>query len=405
MLVLPSSAQQASLTGEEPTRASAITADETKKSQNLTPTASSKGEQLFLKVERRVIDPVFNPSGLNLKLGGLPTGGGFSLGPRYTRTDLLHDTLTSDSSVVGSTKLWWRGETALIAPSVAHGHLSFRLDAAYENAASVQYFGEGPVTSKVGKSNFRREFTTTHFETGFHTFHDRFVFGYRLGGLLVNVGPGRQTVPPSADRLYTEQNTPGLDLQSNFVTGSSFVNLDFTRRGFRDPSGFRFQVQNTQFWDKTRNAYSFDLLSTQGEYYFTFANGMRTLVLRARNETAFTSGTNQVPFYLQPTIGGADDLRGYDRYRFYGNGSSVVNVEYRWPLAQVIDLALFVDGGNVYDRPGLIGIRHTRGNAGIGARFKNKDTTFMRFDIGASPEGVQVWFVFNPIFGHLSHSY
>jgi hemolysin activation/secretion protein len=165
------------------------------------------------------------------------------------------------------------------------------------------------------------------------------------------------------------------------------------------------QAENTQFWDETYHAYTFDLLRTQAEYYFTFANGMRALAFRARNETSFVQGNNQVPFYLQPTLGSPDDLRGYDRYRFYGNGSSVLSAEYRWSVAETLELAVFADGGNVYQRPGLIGVRDARGDGGIGFRFKNKEATFMRFDIGVSSEGVHVSFVFNPVFGQLHQSF
>lgn len=388
------------------TRAGLIEAQEAAKAQKLIPLAPPRGQQVFEKIENNVLYPIFWPNGWSLKLGGLPTGAGFTLGPRYTRTDLLRDSVTTDTSLVGSTKLWWRGGTALAAPSVADGHLSFRLDAAYEDAASVEFYGEGPTSSKAGKSNFRREFTTTHFETGVHTFRDKLSIGYRIGGLLANVGEGGDDSQPSTKRIYSETNTPGLERQSHFVTGTSFADIDLTKHGFDNPSGFHFEVENTQFWDKTWGGmYSFDLLSTQGAYYFSFANGMRTLAVRARNETAFTNGNHQIPFYLQPTLGGSNDLRGYNRYRFYGNGSSLVNVEYRWPLAQVLEMAVFADGGNVYQRPGLIGLRHTRGDGGFGFRFKKKEATFMRIDMGISPEGVQAWFVFNPVFGKLSHSF
>jgi outer membrane protein assembly factor BamA len=132
---------------------------------------------------------------------------------------------------------------------------------------------------------------------------------------------------------------------------------------------------------------------------------MRTLVFRVRNETAFAEDNQIVPFYLQPTLGGPDDLRGYDRYRFYGNGVSVASGEYRWSISQMIEMAVFGEGGNVYQRPGLIGIRDLRGDGGFGLRFKNKQASIMRFDVGFSPEGVHVWFVFNDIFGKLYRTF
>ena len=398
-------AQQSSEAPDPPmTRTEQITAAENEKAQHLVPLELPRGERIFLTTEQKVIDPLFiPPNGLGLMVGGLPTGGGFALGPQYARRDLLRDNLVTDISAVGSTKLWWRGQTSIETPSLFDGHLSTRLDAAYEDAASVFFYGEGPNSSESGKSNFRREFTTAHGEGAVHLGGNRLTLGYRVGGLLVHIGPGRLSDPTTT--VYAGDSIPGLFRQPQFITGTGFVHLDFTKQGFSNPSGFRFQAENTQFWDKTWHAYSFDLFDTQAEYYFTFANGMRTLAFRARNETTFVQNNQQVPFYLQPTLGSPDDLRGYDRYRFYGNDSSLVSAEYRWSVAETVEMAVFADGGNIYQRPGLIGFRDARGDGGIGFRFKNKEATFMRFDLGVSPEGVHVWFVFNPIFGPLHHSF
>jgi len=130
---------------------------------------------------------------------------------------------------------------------------------------------------------------------------------------------------------------------------------------------------------------------------------MRTLAFRARNETSFVQDNHQV--LSAADAGRPDDLRGYSRYRYYGNGSSLLSAEYRWSVAETLEMAMFADGGNVYQRPGLIGFRDARGDVGIGFRFKNKDATFMRFDVGVSREGVHVWFVFNPVFGRLYRSF
>jgi len=47
-------------------------------------------------------------------------------------------------------------------------HLEFVADGAYENAASMPYYGEDPIRSKSIGSDFRREFTTAHFGGKFH---------------------------------------------------------------------------------------------------------------------------------------------------------------------------------------------------------------------------------------------
>ncbi|QEE28906.1 BamA/TamA family outer membrane protein [Terriglobus albidus] len=387
------------------TRSATIAESERAKARSLSPVGPSHGEQEFDRFEKRIINPVVNPNGLIPKLGGLPTGGGFSLGPGYVRRDLLWDHLVSDSYIVGSTKKWYRAESSLDLINLLDDHLEFHADGAYENAASMPYYGVGSNSIKENRSDFRREFTTAHFGGQCHFVDRKLAAGYAVGGLLVNVGPGDLSDWPSADKLFNEANTPGLQRQSNFITGTASVTADFTTPSFSSPKGLILEASDTQFWDRSGNHSDFHRLQTQATYYVPFLNGMRTLAFRARNETTFPTSGQQVPFYLQPTIGGPNDLRGYERYRYYGNGSSVLNGEYRWSVAGSLELAIFGDGGNVYSRPGLVGLRELRGDGGFGVRIKSKQQEVVRVDLGVSPEGVKVWFVFNNAFGRLFRSF
>jgi outer membrane protein assembly factor BamA len=375
------------------------------KEKALSPVEPSHGEQEFDRLEEKIVDPLINPNGLTPQLGGLPTGGGFSLGPRYTRRDLLREHLISNSYIVGSTKKWYKGQSTLDFVGLMDNHLQLTAGGAYQNAASMPYYGEGSNSSKDNQSDFRREFTSARFGGQFHFLDQKMSAGYSVGGLLVNVGPGDQGGWPSTDKIFNEANTPGLEKQSNFITGTASIAANLTTPSFSNPKGLILEAQDTQFWDQSGNNSSFHLLQTQATYYVPFINGMRTLAFRARNETTFHADGQQVPFYLQPTLGGPNDLRGYERYRYYDNGTSVLSGEYKWSVAGSVEMALFGDGGNVYSRPGLIGLRELRGDGGFGVRFKNKQQEIMRFDVGFSPEGVKVWFVFNNAFGKLYRSF
>jgi len=399
---LSAGAQDAGTANGGASRAQAVADAEQEKARHLEPQKPPRGERKFDHIEKDVLGPIFNTNGPALKFGGIPTGGGFSLGPQYTRHDLLADHLTWNTYIAGSTKKWYGGASSFDFHDLANGHLELRADGGYQNSASVWFFGEGPNSSKSDKTDFRREFTTAHFSALSHFFDQKLTVGYTLGGLLVNVGPGDLSGTPSTDTLFSEANTPGLTQQSNFITGTTTVRLDLSRLGFSNPEGLQLEADDSQFFDQSGHQANFHLLETQATYYLPFTHGMRTLVFRLRNESAFAHDPEAVPFYLQPTLGGPDDLRGYDRYRFYGNGTSVASGEYRWSVSQLIEMAIFGDGGNVYQRPGLIGFRNLRGDGGIGIRIKNKQASVMRFDIGFSPEGVNVWFVFNDVFGKLS---
>ena len=385
--------------------ASGIIDAEKAKAESLSPVAPSHGEQEVDRLEERFFDPTVKPNGLTVKSGGLPSGGGFSIGPRYIRRGWLHEHLISDSYLVGSTKKWYKGQSTLDFVGLMNNHLQLTAGGAYENAASMPYYGEGSNSSKGNQSDFRREFTSAHFGGQFHFLDQKLSAGYSVGGLLVNVGPGDLGGWPSTDQIFNAANTPGLAKQSNFVTGTASITANLTTPSFSNPKGLILEAQDTQFWDQSGNNSSFHLLQTQATYYVPFINGMRTLAFRARNETTFRADGQQVPFYLQPTLGGPNDLRGYERYRYYDNGSSLLSGEYKWSVAGSVEMALFGDGGNVYSRPGLIGLRELRGDGGFGVRFKNKQQEIMRFDVGFSPEGVKVWFVFNNAFGKLYRSF
>jgi hemolysin activation/secretion protein len=105
-----------------------------------------------------------------------------------------------------------------------------------------------------------------------------------------------------------------------------------------------------------------------------------------------------VPFYLQPILGGSDDLRGFRAFRFSGNNSLVLNAEYRWESFSGLDLALFVDGGKVFPTPGHLNFSNLEASGGFGLRFNARNQTFLRIDVGFSREGFQAWFKFNDVF-------
>ena len=204
------------------TRPPGIIDAEKAKARSLSPVAPSHGEQEFDRFQEK-IDSIMNPNGLTSQLGGLPTGGGFSLGPRYIRRDWLHEHLISDSYLVGSTKKWYKGQSTLDFVGLMDNHLQLTAGGAYQNAASMPYYGEGPNSSKDNQSDYRSEFTSAHFGGQFHFLDQKLSAGYSVGGLLVNVGPGDHSGWPSTDQIFNEANTPGLEKQSNFITGTASI--------------------------------------------------------------------------------------------------------------------------------------------------------------------------------------
>src|ERR1700733_8402722 len=141
-------AQDAGVVNGSASRAQAVAEAEKEKAKHLKRQEPPRGERKFDHIQRDIIKPIFSSNGPSLKFGGLPTGGGFSLGPQYTRQDLLADRLTWNTYVVGSTRKWYGGATSFDFHDLLDGHLELSTDGGYQNATSVWYFGEGSDSSK-----------------------------------------------------------------------------------------------------------------------------------------------------------------------------------------------------------------------------------------------------------------
>jgi len=182
-------------------RSESIQDAEREKSKHLSPLEPPPGEEKFDHIQTDILDRIFSPYGFGLKFGGLPTGGGFSLGPRYNRPDMLDGHLDSSTFAVGSTHQWYGGQTSLDLHDLLNGHLELRTDGGYQNASSVWYFGEGPDSSRKDKTDFGRQFTTVHFALLGHFYDQKLTLGYAAGGLFAHVVPGSLGGTPTTEKV------------------------------------------------------------------------------------------------------------------------------------------------------------------------------------------------------------
>jgi len=148
----------------------------------------------------------------------------------------------------------------------------------------------------------------------------------------------------------------------------------------------------------TQDLYSFRRLDVELQHYIPFFNERRVIALRAKSELTYVGAGQKVPFYLQPAVGGSEDLRGFRPFRFHGDNSMVLNAEYRWETFSGLDMAVFGDAGKVFQRKADWNFRNLEGSYGVGMRFNIRNSVFMRVDAGFSHEGFQVWIKFNNVF-------
>src|SRR5207249_7758773 len=76
--------------------------------------------------------------------------------------------------------------------------------------------------------------------------------------------------------------------------------------------------------------YGSQRLDVNLEQYIGLFNRRRVFALRGRAVLTDTDAGQVLPFYLQPVLGGSDDLRGFRQFRFADRNMLNLTAEYRW---------------------------------------------------------------------------
>jgi hypothetical protein len=369
------------------------------KSLHLAPDETSRLERALLAIKERKLVERFTAgiAGFRLKLGGLVSGSGFALGPEYLRRDLADGGVILRGSARASLKRYQLFDLELGLPKLAGEKAFVDLYAVHQNYPRIDYYGPGPDSSKTGRSNFRLEDTAYDFTAGVKP-----VRRLRLGGLAgyldVNVGPGADRRFVSAERIFAPAGTPGIDQQADFWRGGVFAQYDWRDNPGGPRQGGNYLVRYTRYSDRQFAQNSFGRLDLEVQQYFPFFNERRVIALRGKTALTYTADGQRVPFYLQPTLGGSEDLRGFRPFRFYDDNLMVLNAEYRWESFSGLDMVLFSDAGKVFPRRAPWTLKDLEGAVGFGFRFNIRNDVFMRIDVGFSHEGYQVWVKFSNVF-------
>jgi hypothetical protein len=370
-----------------------------RKAQMLRPDAPGGLERKLLYIkERKVLERLAaGVAGFRVKMGGLVTGSGFALGPEYLRRDFARGGLTLRTAAQSSFKGYQKYDFQVSLPPSQRRSYFLDFYSAHRNYPGINYYGPGPKSDKFSLSNFRYEDTEFHFAAGVQPTR-RISFGAAALYLLVNVGPGNDSRFARTDQVFTPAEVIGLDEQTDFLRHSYFVQYDHRDSPGSPRAGGNYSAEYSRYLDQKHDIYSFQQLDLHLNQYIPFFNQRRVFALRGRSQLTFHEDGQFVPFYMQPRLGGSDDLRGFSPYRFYGDNSLVVNAEYRWETFSGLDAAVFVDAGKVFAEHSRFNFHDLESSVGFGLRFNVLNKVFLRTDVGFSHEGFQVWVKFNDIF-------
>jgi len=374
-------------------RADLIQSARAEKKANLTPWAPSKAERIIVGVENSLAYRLLTSDahGLGVTFGNMAPGSGFAIGPTYTRP-MWDGKLILRLDARAAVNKSYLGRVDVSVPRLFSDRMSATFSTQHRNISEMPYYGPGPDSRKTGHSDYRLEETDVELRPAIHIFKGLSA-GLIGSYLAVNTGPGHSTRYISTEEQFGVAATPGIDRQTNFWRGGGFVEYDWRDQASYPTSGGKYSAQYVRYLDKHLGAYSFLRLDLGASQYIPLFNRTRVIALRGSSSLTTAGNGQRVPFYVQPTLGGSDTLRGYRFNRFYGDNSVMVNGEYRWFVSPALDMAVFADAGKVFPRWEQWNFHNLKSDVGISVRFKGKaGTPAFSVDTGFSHEGFQIWF-------------
>ena len=335
-------------------------------------------------------------NGLYPDLGNMPTGSGWiSAGPGY-RHWFAGDRLFVDGSAAISWRAYKMVQARIELPQLLRSRLTLGAQTRWQDLTQVTYFGEGPTTEESQRSEYRLESVNV---AGYATLHpvQRLSIGGRAGWI------GRPSIAAPAgtfERGYaaTQDMFPDDPVfaradQPNYGYGEVFVALDDRDHRSHPTRGGLYRAAWSAYSDRDTGGFSFGRSELEAARFVPLASSRVVLAAHGWLVATHAGDGQVVPFYLEPSLGGHNTLRGYADYRFHDRTTLVFNLESRFALFTHIDAAVFADAGNV--APRVADLNVDRRSYGAGVRLHTRRATVARVDVAHGSEGWRVLFRLN----------
>jgi hypothetical protein len=367
------------------TRSAELLAKREAKSRQLKPQHQNKAERFLFKAEDSLlVQRLFNPPrGIYLRWGGLGEGSGLGVGPGYRYST---GQLDFRVSAAGSLKRYFGADASLILPGATKDGPFLELYVRRRDLPQEDFFGVGPDSVAENRTNFALRDTLGRVGGGFRA--AGFSVGVRGGYLDPSIGSGTDTRMPSTDDVFSSLQVPGLDRQPAFTIIEPFLEFVNADPELNPTIGTKIRLNYSRHSDRDFDQFSFQRWDVDAQQYIPFFSRARTLALRVLLASADAESGNEVPFYLQPVLGGAYTLRGFRTYRFRDRSAALFQAEYRWRINELMHGAIFYDTGAV--APTLSDLGKLERDYGFGIRIGGRGGVAFRTDIAfGSGEGTR----------------
>ncbi|HUQ88081.1 MAG TPA: hypothetical protein VM096_11010 [Vicinamibacterales bacterium] len=361
------------------TRVDTIAAQQATKAKQLGVEGPSDGEKI---VRRVLLSPLLSGGdGVYPWFGNIYGGSGISLGVGVLKRLQKAAYFNIQTGISINNSRMMRGTFA--APELWRGRLQFDTTAQWMDVKDVSFYGAGQHSAQAARQQF--DYTPTE-----------------LGGNLtlkpmryVSMTGGYTMLDFDTDRSelsFSAPEAPGLGQELRYHVTRGTVLFDWrpsqaytTRGGF-----YRATFEHNEEYEG--RPYSFNSQEYEAVQMVPLVREQFVLAGRALMTLSDPNPGHDVPVIMMPFLGSGSTLRSFATRRFTDRNRVLVSGEYRWRPSRYIDMALFLDAGQVAQDRHQFDMNSFDVSWGLGARFHGLNFTALRLEVARGREGTRLIF-------------
>jgi hypothetical protein len=359
------------------TRVAAIAEEQAEKAKQLGVEGPSEGERIIRRV---LLSPLLTGGdGVYPWFGSVYGGAGMGLGVGFLKRLEKGAYLNLQSGISLNNSMLMRGTIA--APELWRGMLQVDATAQWLDVRGVSFYGFGQDSAQAT----RQRFDYTPLELGGNvTLKPMRLVSLTGSYTRLKFETERDTL------LFTEAEAPGLDQELKYHVARGSVMFDWRpAAGYSTRGGF-YRASFERNVESEDRPYSFNAQEFELVQQVPLVREQFVLAGRALMTFTQPDAGDDVPVIMSPFLGSGSALRGYSNRRFTDRNRLLLTGEYRWRPSRYLDMAIFLDAGQVARDRGQFDAGNFDVAWGLGARFHGQTFNALRVEIARGREGIRL---------------
>jgi len=315
-------------------------------------------------------------------VGSVLSGGGPAFGAGYTGR--FGDTGRLDARAARSVRNYKGAEATLHLPTFAKNRVKVEMRANWLDAPDLAFYGIGNDSLKDDRGALFYKSTSVGVATRLQA-AKFFAVGVGLDAIKMETGA-------------TAANTSFATASPSYRLSNEFAEYDWRQSPGYTSRGGLYRVEWSDYRQTNAGSHAFNRVDAEVQQFVPILRENSVIAFRALASSVNTGSNDSVPAVLLPDLGGSHTLRGYPSWRFRDRNRLHLTGEYRWKAGHFVDMALFMDAGQVAPRFGDFDLKKFKKTYGVGMSFHTPIVTVTRIEVARSSESTSLLFSFSPSF-------